>query len=57
MGGDSVITTGGEDIYLMGATTQDWDFIASARQDVPRLIREIRRLKQGVGVEFAGSNM
>ena len=37
--------TGGEDIYLSGATVNDQDFIASARQDVPLLIREIRRLR------------
>ena len=42
--GDSVITTGRGDIYLSGATSQDQDFIAAARQDVPRLIAEIRRL-------------
>jgi hypothetical protein len=43
--GDSFIMTGREDIYLTGATVNDQDFIASARQDVPRLIREIRRLR------------
>ena len=42
--GDSVITTAGDDIYLSGATLADQDFIAAARQDVPRLIAEIRRL-------------
>jgi hypothetical protein len=34
MGGDNVITTGGEDIYLDGASVADQDFIANARQDV-----------------------
>lgn len=43
--GDSVITTEGDDIYLSGATPADQDFIAAARQDVPRLIAEIRRLR------------
>lgn len=38
--GDSVITTGGDDIYLSGATSADQDFIAAARQDVPKLIAE-----------------
>jgi hypothetical protein len=43
--GDSFIMTGGADIYLTGASVEDQDFIASARQDVPLLIREIRRLR------------
>jgi hypothetical protein len=40
--GDSVITTGSEDIYLTGGTMADQDFIAHARQDVPVLIQEVR---------------
>ncbi|MGO1074556.1 hypothetical protein [Inquilinus sp. CA228] len=44
--GDSFIMTGGEDIYLAGASVDDQDFIASARQDVPALIHEIRRLQK-----------
>ena len=35
----------GADIYLTGATTADQDFIAYARQDIPKLIAEIKRLK------------
>ena len=46
MGGDSFIRTGGDDIYLTGATVSDQDFIAHARQDIPRLIAEIERLKK-----------
>ena len=47
--GSSFIMTGegdhrGEDIELTGATITDQDFIAAARQDVPRLIAEIRAL-------------
>jgi len=49
--GSSFIMTGneddgsrGEDMYLLGATTADYDFIAHARQDIPRLIQEIRQL-------------
>lgn len=49
--GDNFIMTGefdsssrGEDIYLSGATDADHDFIAHARQDIPRLIQEIRLL-------------
>lgn len=34
----------GQDIELSGATTGDYDFIAHARQDVPALIEEVRRL-------------
>jgi hypothetical protein len=35
----------GEDIYLTRTTTADQDFIAHTRQDIPKLISEIRRLK------------
>ena len=44
--GSSFIQTGGEDIYLSGATVADQDFIANARQDIPTLIREIRALRK-----------
>jgi hypothetical protein len=44
--GDSFIMTGGNDIYLSGATPADQDFIAHARQDLPALIREIRSLRK-----------
>lgn len=47
-GGDSFILTGdvdGDGIYLTGATNDDQDFIAHARQDIPRLLDEIARLK------------
>jgi hypothetical protein len=43
--GDSFIRTGGNDIYLSGATVDDQDFIAMARQVMPRLIAEIARLR------------
>lgn len=43
--GSSFIQTADADIELTGATTPDYDFIASARQDVPRLISEVRRLR------------
>jgi hypothetical protein len=56
MGGSSFIMTNvenaddtrnpqrGEDIYLIGASDADMDFIAHARQDIPRLLAEIERL-------------
>lgn len=44
--GSSFNQTSGEDIELSGATDQDYDFIASARQDVPRLIEEVRALRE-----------
>lgn len=44
--GDDFIMTGQEDIYLTGATDADHDFIANAKQDIPNLIAEIRRLKR-----------
>lgn len=48
--GSSFIMTGispnrGEDIELTGATSDDQDFIAHARQDVPRLLSEVKRLR------------
>jgi hypothetical protein len=49
MSGSNFIMTGqgqnrGEDIELTGATVEDQDFIAHARQDIPKLIEEIERL-------------
>ncbi len=48
--GSSFIMTGpknkrGEDIELLGATIADFDFIANARQDIPKLLKVIRELK------------
>jgi hypothetical protein len=45
--GSNFIMTGsknqrGEDIYLIGATNEDLDFIANARQDIGILLKEIR---------------
>jgi hypothetical protein len=34
----------GEDLEIIGATIDDLDFIAHARQDIPTLIDEIERL-------------
>jgi hypothetical protein len=52
--GSSFIMTGppnarGEDIELSGATEDDQDFIAHARQDVPRLLEEVIRLRSLLG--------
>jgi len=49
LGGNSFIRTGGyddqsPDIELLGASIADQDFIAHARQDIPRLLDEIERL-------------
>lgn len=48
--GSSFIMTGApgnrsEDIELSGASPDDQDFIAHARQDVPRLVEEVKRLR------------
>lgn len=48
--GSSFIMTGteenrGEDIEPLGVTEADMDFIAAARQDVPRLVAEVYRLR------------
>jgi hypothetical protein len=45
IGGSDFIQTGGNDIYLTGASADDQDFMACARQDIPLLIAEIRRLQ------------
>jgi hypothetical protein len=49
-GSDFIMTGEGEnrdeDLEIFGATTEDYDFIASAKQDVPLLINEIKRLNQ-----------
>jgi hypothetical protein len=49
MAGSDFIRTGldssSPDIYLTDATHADQDFIAHARQDIPSLIAEVRRLK------------
>ncbi|BDR57644.1 hypothetical protein [Xylocopilactobacillus apicola] len=44
--GSNFIMTGGEDIELLGATVEDQEFIAHAKQDIPKLINEIKRLKR-----------
>lgn len=49
--GNDFIMTGsnnsrGEDLEISGATQEDYDFIANARQDIPRLLIEIRELKK-----------
>ena len=45
LSGSSFIMTAGDDIELSGATIADQDFIAAARQDIPRLIAEVKRLR------------
>jgi len=35
-----------DDLYLTGATDEDQDFIAYARQDIPLLLDEIERLQK-----------
>jgi hypothetical protein len=44
--GSSFIRTPASDIELSGATAADQDFIAHARDDLPRLLREVRRLRR-----------
>ncbi len=47
--GESVVVRGingsEEDLYLIGGTIADQDFIAHARQDIPALLDEIGRLR------------
>jgi len=44
--GSSFIQTDRDDIEMTGATDGDYDFIASARQDIPRLVAEVRALRR-----------
>jgi hypothetical protein len=44
LGGSSIIGTAGDDLYISEATAFDQDFIASARQDIPKLIEMLARL-------------
>lgn len=51
--GSSFIKTGSEedpgvDIKLIGATNADIDFIANAKQDIPKLIKEIKELRSQI---------
>ena len=43
--GSSFVATSASDIELTGATVGDQDFIAHAREDLPRLLDEVRRLR------------
>jgi hypothetical protein len=50
LSGSSFIMTGppgaeGDDIEFIGATADEQDFIARARQDIPRLLAEVKRLR------------
>jgi hypothetical protein len=48
--GENVVVRGAngteDDLYLTGATKEDQDFIAHARQDIPLLLDEIERLRK-----------
>lgn len=44
--GSNFIMTGGGDLEIHGGTIEDQEFVAHARQDIPRLIKEIERLKK-----------
>lgn len=45
--GSSFIMTAGEDVDPLGMRPDDQDFVAHARQDIPQLVDEIRRLSRG----------
>lgn len=40
-----------DDIELVGATRADQDFIAAAREDIPMLLAEVRRLRAQLGLK------
>ena len=43
--GDSFIMTEKDDLYIHPFSQNNQDFIANAKQDIPKLIAEIRKLK------------
>ncbi|WP_252728594.1 hypothetical protein [Acinetobacter sp. Ac_3412] len=49
--GSNFIMTGDDDIELTGATIADQDFIANAKQDIPKLVVEIFRLRTLLGMD------
>lgn len=56
--GSNFIMTGtdnnrGEDLEIYGARFEDYDFIANAKQDIPKLIDEIRRLKTMLNLKIS----
>ena len=50
LGGDTVILRGenrdAEDLYLIGGTIADYEFVAHTKQDIPLLLDEIDRLRK-----------
>lgn len=44
--GSNFIMTAAEDIELIVVSHDDQDFIAHAKQDIPKLLKEVKRLKQ-----------
>ena len=55
-GSDFIMTgeggTRGDDIEIIGATVADFDFIANAREDIAILVKEIRVLKEKLGINI-----
>ncbi|MCB9528623.1 MAG: hypothetical protein R3F65_16145 [bacterium] len=55
--GSDFVQTAEQDIEMIGATPADHDFIAHAREDVPRLVAEVRRLRALLdGIEGEGGD-
>jgi hypothetical protein len=48
--GSNFIQTPQGDIELTGGTAADQDFIANSRSDIPKLIEEIKRLRNKTGI-------
>jgi len=47
--GSDFIMTEGNDLNIIGASSADYEFIAHARQDIPKLLAEIERLRSLIG--------
>jgi hypothetical protein len=44
--GSNFIMTQGDDLYLIGGSVADQEFVAHAKQDIPRLLMEVERLTE-----------
>jgi len=43
---DDVLRRDEDDLYLIGGTVADYDFISHAKQDIPLLLNEVARLRK-----------
>jgi len=54
--GSDIIMTDKDDFEISGATVADYDFIASAKQDIPLLIAEVEKLREQIAGVLSGAD-